>query len=173
MTRGRRPVDGGAAVEVRRGDGVRRDGAGRRSQVGEDVGCGVVELGSPTRGFVEEKATLNTFWELGDFSALLSLRYLSALTEQCVGLVADFGLTDFCSDPAGGTNKLDSQLYTDLQFGWSPSDLFGGGWSFALGVQNLTDEDPPICFSCDLNSLDGTIYPIAGQFWYVRAQFRN
>jgi iron complex outermembrane receptor protein len=131
------------------------------------------ELGSPTRGFVEEKATLNTFWELGDFSALLSLRYLSALTEQCVGLVADFGLTDFCSDPAGGTNKLDSQLYTDLQFGWSPSDLFGGGWSFALGVQNLTDEDPPICFSCDLNSLDGTIYPIAGQFWYVRAQFRN
>ncbi len=53
------------------------------------------ELGSPTRGFVEEKATLNTFWELGDFSAVLSLRYLSSLTEQCVGLVADFGQTDF------------------------------------------------------------------------------
>jgi iron complex outermembrane receptor protein len=131
------------------------------------------ELGSPTRGFVEEKATLNTFWELGDFSALLSLRYLSSLTEQCVGLVADFGLTDFCSDPAGLTNKLDSQLYTDVQFGWAPEDLFGGGWSFAIGVQNLTDEEPPVCFSCDLNSLDGTLYPIAGQFWYVRAQFQN
>jgi hypothetical protein len=40
-------------------------------------------------------------------------------------------------------------------------------------VQNLTDEKPPICFSCDLNSLDGTIYPIEGQFWYVRVQFVN
>lgn len=131
------------------------------------------ELGSPTRGFVEEKATLNTFWELGDFSALLSLRYLSALTEQCVGLVADFGLTDFCTNGDAGINKLDSQLYTDLQFGWAPDDLFGGGWKFAVGVQNLTDEEPPICFSCDLNSLDGTIYPIAGQFWYLRASFQN
>lgn len=131
------------------------------------------ELGSPTRGFVEEKVTLNTFWNYGDFSTLLSFRYLSSLTEQCVGLVADFGLTDLCSDPTGGTNKLDSQLYTDLQFAWAPTDLFGGGWNFALGVQNLTDENPPICFSCDLNSLDGTIYPIEGQFWYLRAQFQR
>ena len=131
------------------------------------------ELGSPTRGFVEEKATLNTFWNLGDFSALLALRYVSALTEQCVGLVADFGETARCSDPVGLTNELDSQLYTDLQFGWAPEDLFGGGWSFAVGVQNLTDESPPVCFSCDLNSLDGTIYPIAGQFWYLRATLKN
>ena len=136
------------------------------------------ELGSPTRGFVEEKATLNTFWELGEFSALLSLRYLSSLTEQCVGLVFDFELgPEFCSNAPDvavpGTNKLDSQLYTDLQFGWQPEDLFGGGWRFAVGVQNLTDEEPPICFSCDLNSLDGTIYPIAGQFWYVRASFQK
>jgi iron complex outermembrane receptor protein len=136
------------------------------------------ELGSPTRGFVEEKATLNTFWELGDFSAMLALRYLSSLTEQCVGLVFDFELgPELCSNAPDltvpGTNKLDSQLYTDLQFGWAPEDLFGGGWRFAVGVQNLTDEEPPICFSCDLNSLDGTIYPIAGQFWYLRASFQN
>lgn len=131
------------------------------------------ELGSPTRGFVEEKVTLNTFWNMGDFSTLLSFRYLSSLTEQCVGLVADFGLTDLCSDPAGVTNKLDSQFYTDLQVAWAPEEMFGGGWNFAVGVQNLTDEKPPVCFSCDLNSLDGTIYPIEGQFWYVRVQFVN
>jgi len=132
-----------------------------------------LELGSPTRGFVEEKLTLNNYWNYQDFSTLLSLRYLSSLTEQCVGLVADFGQTDFCSNPAAGTNQLDSQLYVDLQVAWAPEDLFGGGWSFAAGVQNLTDEEPPICFSCDLNSLDGTIYPIASPFWYVRVQFRN
>ncbi len=131
------------------------------------------ELGSPTRGFVEEKVTLNTYWNVQEFSTLLSLRYLSSLTEQCVGLVADFGQTDFCSDPVGLTNQLDSQLYVDLQVAWAPEDLFGGGWSFAAGVQNLTDEEPPVCFSCDLNSLDGTIYPIASPFWYVRVQFKN
>jgi iron complex outermembrane receptor protein len=131
------------------------------------------ELGSPTRGFVETKSTLNTIWNRGDFSGVLSLRYLSSLTEQCVGLVADFGdpITDFCSTPT--TNNLGSQLYSDLQFSWAPEDLFGGGWTFSLGVNNLTDESPPICYSCDLNSLDGTIYPIAGQFWYLRAAFEN
>jgi iron complex outermembrane receptor protein len=137
-----------------------------------------LELGSPTRGFVEEKATLNTYWNLGDWSALLSLRYLSSLTEQCVGLVFDFELgPELCSNSPDlavpGTNKLDSQLYTDLQVAWQPEELFGGGWSFAVGVQNLTDEEPPICYSCDLNSLDGTIYPIAGQFWYLRVAFEN
>jgi iron complex outermembrane receptor protein len=142
------------------------------------------ELGSPTRGFVEEKVTLNSHWSRGDWSALLSLRYLSSLTEQCVGLVADFELTaDFCNGPLitppapaapfRATNELDSVVYTDLQFSWAPEELFGGGWSFSIGVNNLLDEDPPICFSCDLNSLDGTIYPIAGQFWYVRAAFQN
>ena len=35
------------------------------------------EVGSPTRGFVEDKMTLNTQWTLGDWSALVSLRYLA------------------------------------------------------------------------------------------------
>lgn len=131
------------------------------------------ELGSPTRGFVETKSTLNTIWSLGEFSGVLSLRYLSSLTEGCAGVVATLGLTNLCSDPVGLTNKLDSQLYTDLQFSWAPENLLGGGWTFSLGINNLTDESPPVCFSCSLNSLDGTIYPIAGQFWYVRAAFQN
>jgi iron complex outermembrane receptor protein len=71
------------------------------------------------------------------------------------------------------TNKLDSTVYTDAQVSWAPEDLFGGGWSFSLGVQNLLDEDYPLCYSCDLNSLSGTIYPIQGQFWYLRAAFEN
>jgi iron complex outermembrane receptor protein len=146
------------------------------------------ELGSPTRGFVETKATLNTDWYLNDWSARLSLRYLSSLTEQCVGLVADFELTaDLCNGPLvtvtpdppaepfqiREVNTLDSVVYTDLQVSWAPEGLFGGGWSFSVGVNNLLDEEPPICFSCDLNSLDGTIYPIAGQFWYLRAIFET
>jgi iron complex outermembrane receptor protein len=146
------------------------------------------ELGSPTRGFVETKSSLNTHWSRGDWSAVLSLRYLSSLTEQCVGLVADFELTaDLCNGPLVTVtpdppdmpfqireiNTLDSALYTDLQVSWAPQDLFGGGWTFSLGVNNLLDESPPTCFSCDLNSLDGTLYPIGGQFVYLRAIFEN
>jgi iron complex outermembrane recepter protein len=138
-----------------------------------------VELGSPSRGFVETKSNLNTTWQMSDFSARLGLRYLSSLTEQCTGLVVDFVDGEFCSTPpdpdtgAPGSNELDSRLYADLQFNWSPSRLMDGGWTFTVGVNNVTNEKPPVCFSCDLNSLDGTVYPIAGQFWYVRAIFEN
>ena len=59
------------------------------------------------------------------------------------------------------------------QVGWSPEELFGGGWSFAVGVNNLFDERPPPCYSCDLNSLSGTIHSIGGTFWYLRASFEN
>jgi iron complex outermembrane receptor protein len=127
-----------------------------------------VELGSPSRGFVETKSTLNTDWSRNDWSARLAFRYLSSLTEECTGLVADFELTDLCS----GTNELDSVVYTDLQVNWRPAQWLDG-WTLTLGINNLTDEEPPICYSCDLNSLDGTIYPIAGQYWYLRAIFEN
>lgn len=130
------------------------------------------ELGSPTRAFVETKSTLNTDWFMNDWSARLSLRYISSLKEQCVGLVADFELTDFCSSGADG-NTLDSVVYTDVQATWQPAGLFGGGVAFTLGVNNLFDEKPPICFSCDLNSLDGTVYPISGQFLYGRVIFER
>lgn len=130
------------------------------------------ELGSPTRGFVETKSTLNTDWSKNDWSARLSFRYLDSLTEQCAGLVADFGDGTFCSnDPL--TNKLESTVYTDIQVSWNPRGWLDGAWTVTAGVNNLFDERPPICFSCDLNSLEGTLYPIAGQFWYLRAVFER
>jgi outer membrane receptor protein involved in Fe transport len=115
----------------------------------------------------------------GDWSVRLGLRYMSSLTEDCTGQVADFELTEFCSNPppagttATGTNKLGSVMYADAQVSWQPETFMGGGWTFAAGVNNLTNEKPPICYSCDLNSLDGTLYPIAGQFWYLRAIFEK
>jgi iron complex outermembrane recepter protein len=146
------------------------------------------ELGSPTRGFVETKSSLNTDWSRNDWNVRLGLRYMSELTEQCSGLVADFELTvDLCDGPLVTVtpappdlpfqireiNHLGSVLYTDMQVTWQPQGFQDGKWTFAAGVNNLLDEKPPICYSCDLNSLDGTLYPIAGQFWYLRAVFEN
>jgi iron complex outermembrane receptor protein len=130
------------------------------------------ELGSPERGFFEWKSNLNVDWTYNNWSAHLGLRYLDSLTEQCVGLVVDFGYADDCTNPSGGTNKIDSTLWTDIQVTWSPSDWSSDGrWSFSLGADNVFDESIPYCYSCDLNTMDGTNYPIPGAFWYARATF--
>jgi len=140
------------------------------------------ELGNPSRGFIEEKLTLNNFWSLGDWDAVLSFRYLSSLIEQCAGTISNLGLrNELCNGPfedvngvpTRTTNKLDSVVYTDAQVSWSPQELFGGGWAFAVGVNNLFDERPPPCYSCDLNTLSGTIHSIGGTFWYLRASFEK
>ncbi len=129
------------------------------------------ELGSPTRGYVETKSTLNTTWMMKDWFVRLGLRYLSSLTEECSGAVVDFA-PDLCSNwnpsTESGTNHMGSVIYTDLQVSWTPSGFNDGRWTFTAGVNNLFNERPPICYSCDLNSLDGTLYSIASQFWYVR-----
>ncbi|HEY6643909.1 TonB-dependent receptor plug domain-containing protein [Povalibacter sp.] len=120
------------------------------------------ELGSPTRGFVRYKSSLITDWLLGDFVTSLTLRYISALDESCPD-----GLEDFCSDGAAG-NELGEKVYADLRVAWAP-DFLGERTEFAVGVQNLTDEEPDVCRTCDLANMDGTIYPIPGRFFHARA----
>lgn len=130
------------------------------------------ELGSPERGFVEYKSTLNTDWYFGDFSARVSFQYMSSLDEECGGNVAAFELwDDFCSKGQDG-NKIDSTVFTNLHATWAPDFGGQGQWTFMIGVDNVFEEDTPICVSCDLNSFDGTLYPIPGRFWYARAVFQ-
>ena len=138
------------------------DGAVRISREG-------TELGSPERGFVEYKSSLILDWHRGDWTVGMTNRYLDSIEEECTGLVSDFGFSDLCTTPT--TNKIDSTLYTDVQVTWVPSDM-ADDWTFQLGIQNLFDEDTPICYSCDLNSFDGTLHPIPGSFWYARVAYR-
>jgi iron complex outermembrane receptor protein len=126
------------------------------------------ELGSPERGYVEYKSTLILDWHRGDWTVGMTNRYIDSITEECTGLVSDFGFTDLCTTPT--TNKIDATFYTDVQATWVPSSL-DSAWTFQAGIQNLFDEDTPICFSCDLNSFDGTLHPIPGSFWYARVGY--
>jgi iron complex outermembrane receptor protein len=129
------------------------------------------ELGSPERAFVEWKSSLSADWFYNDWAARVALQYYSSLDEDCGGLVADFGLEDdFCSSGPDG-NKLDAVLFTNLQATWTPDTRGSGNWSVQVGVDNVFDETIPFCASCDLNSFDGTIYPIPGQFWYTRFNY--
>ena len=127
------------------------------------------ELGSPERGFVEWKSTLIVDWNLNDWTVALTNRYMSEITESCTGLVADFGFSDLCTTPT--TNKIDAKLYTDVQVSWSPSSR-DDRWTIQGGIQNLFNTKTPICFSCDLNSFDGTLHPITGSYLYGRISFK-
>ncbi|HEX7115258.1 MAG TPA: TonB-dependent receptor [Steroidobacter sp.] len=126
------------------------------------------ELGSPTRGYVRYKSTLLTDWMFGNWVTSLTLRYLSGITEQCPGVLFDFEVQNLCSDPVGGFNDMDERVYTDLRVSWRPP-MFDQQLELALGVNNILDEDPPPCLSCDLNNYDGTLYPVPGRFIHARA----
>ena len=47
----------------------------------------------------------------------------------------------------------------------------GLGLRFALGVNNLSDKNPPTCLSCSLNGYDASTYDLPGRFWYARLGF--
>ena len=106
-------------------------------------------------------------WERDAWSASWTMRRISELREECGGAVT----FPICSDPDTGTNVLAATTYHDLQVGYRFNVL--SGLELLLGVNNLFDEDPPICLSCSLNGYDASTYDIpGGQFWYVRADLR-
>jgi iron complex outermembrane receptor protein len=132
---------------------------------------GGTEVGSPTRGYVRYKSTLAVDWLYQSFVTSLTLRYLSDLTEQCPQVLYDYEVEGLCSDPGAGLNAMDEKVFTDLQVMWSPA-VFDEKAQFSVGVNNVLNEDPPPCFSCDLNNYDGTIYPVPGRFVHARAEVR-
>jgi len=68
-----------------------------------------------------------------------TVRYLSALTEACDSDRQSLGA---CSDPAAGTNHLDSVVYNDLRaLVKLPA---ASRTTLAAGVNNVFGQDPPI-----------------------------
>jgi len=129
------------------------------------------EQGSSERAWIEWRSTINADWFYKEWSARVSLQYYSDLTEACGGMVGAFELwDDFCTRGQDG-NDMDSTLFTNLQVSWAPETRGQGQWTFQLGVDNVFEEDPPFCASCDLNNFDGTVYPIPGRYWYGRISF--
>ena len=110
------------------------------------------EQGSPDQAFPRFKSTGIIDWNLGDFGASLTGRYIAGVEES-------------------NGNELDSRFYTDLQLRWNP-DWLGGQLGFAVGANNLFDVDPPECFTCGLNNMDPSTYDVPGTFYYARITYR-
>ncbi|WP_395647323.1 TonB-dependent receptor domain-containing protein [Terricaulis sp.] len=113
------------------------------------------ERGSPDQAYPDVKSTLTVNWELGQWGATLTGRYISEVDE-----------------PAGVDNTLEAITYLDAQLRWRPAVL-DDNIVLAVGVNNITDEDPPGCFSCGLNNYDPTTYDVPGRFGYLRISYRR
>lgn len=112
------------------------------------------ERGSPDQAYPRLKSTLAVDWDMGQWGATASARYLSSVKEV-----------------NAGDNKLDAVTYFDAQVRYSPDYL--KGFAFAAGVNNLFDKDPPGCISCGLNNYDPNAYDAPGRFFYFRLSYKQ
>lgn len=112
------------------------------------------ERGSPDQAYPEVKSTLSLDWDWRQFGATATARHISSV------------------DEVGAANSLGATTYLDLQARWTPAAL-QDRVTLAMGINNLTDEDPPGCVTCGLNNFDPTTYDAPGRFGYVRLSFRQ
>ncbi len=110
------------------------------------------EPGSPAQGFPKWKSIGILDWDLAEFGATVTGRYISKLRE---------------TSDAGAGNVMKSKFYTDLQLRWTPGFL-NEKVGLALGVNNLFNTKAPGCFGCDLNNFDPTTYDLPGRYYYAR-----
>jgi len=67
-------------------------------------------------------------------------------------------------------HQLGSTIYNDVQVAWTKA-FNVENFKLSLGVNNLFDEDPPICYTCSLNGYDAGTYDLPGMFWAVTAKY--
>ena len=59
----------------------------------------------------------------------------------------------------------------DLCFGCGQANA--KGLQLTAGINNVFDEDPPLCTSCLLNGYEPQVYDMPGsRFWYVRMDIK-
>lgn len=103
--------------------------------------------------FNEWRLAFNFQYVMGDWSFTWAPRWMDATM-------------DINADPANGKNEADGIWYNDIQatYDWK-------GWSFALGVRNLFDEDPPYVTNYDdMNTIQFS-YDTAGRYFYARVRY--
>ena len=116
------------------------------------------ERGSPDQAFPRFKGNVTLDWSLGDLGASVTGRYIASVHE----------IDQFTYALA---NRLGSRFYVDAQVNWTPP-IMDRRILLTVGGNNLTDKDPPGCFTCSVNNYDPTTYDVPGQFFYGRISYK-
>ena len=106
------------------------------------------EQGSPSKAFPKWKSIGIIDWDLADFGASLTGRYVSKLRES-------------------DGNVMQDRVFTDIQLRWSPA-MWNHMFSLAVGANNVLNTRIPGCNTCDINNFDPTAYDLPGRFYYAR-----
>jgi len=145
---------------------------------------GKVVAGTREIAFPETRINTIVDWFRNDWSAAVTFRWIDDVQERCatngaLGTFPDSLCSEFVPglyDPVtetGPKNTLDSTLYTDLRVTWTPSSVLDSRLSLAIGLNNVFDEDPPLCTSCGLNNFNATLHDVPGVYGYFQATYRR
>lgn len=109
--------------------------------------------GFPDQSYPKFKGNATIDWQLGDFGASFTGRYINSVEEISVD------------------NKLKNTFYGDVQLVYTPS-FTDRRLAFTVGVNNVFNKQPPACFSCTGPNYDPSTYDVPGQFGYLRVSYR-
>ena len=115
--------------------------------------------------FPELKYTLGVNWTQGNWSANYTARFIGEVKETLTGW---YNLDPVTFEPTNERRTVDSQLVHDIQASYNLSDY---NTTLTLGVDNVTDEQPPFAYSGFNDNTDPRTYETRGQYIYGRINF--
>ena len=110
------------------------------------------QVGAPAQGFPKWKSIGIIDWDMADFGATITGRYVSKLREV-------------------GGNVMNSVFYTDVQARFTPG-FWDERFGFAVGVNNLFDKKVPGCVTCESNNFSQSIHDLPGRYYYARVSVK-
>jgi iron complex outermembrane receptor protein len=106
----------------------------------------------------ELKTNFSTIWGLKGYNAGFNLRFINAFKECENG---DCGAEDALS------HRIDSNVTADLFVGYTGKTK-AGETSVTVGVNNITNQDPPLIYAGFLANSDAATYDYLGRYFYTR-----
>ncbi len=113
------------------------------------------------------QANLILGWARGPWEASFTTRYIDAVKEYCGNALT--AAVPGC-DNMETFHELSSTIYNDVQVAWTKA-FNVENFKLSLGINNVFDEDPPVCYTCSLNGYDAGTYDLPGMFWAVTAKY--
>ncbi len=68
------------------------------------------------------------------------------------------------------TTKVDSEWFSDVQLSYNPP-VANDGLTLSVGMNNVFDEDPPVCFPCGVIGLSNVAHDLPGRVGYLRLSY--
>lgn len=103
------------------------------------------------RAFPEWRAVTSVGWNMNRFTGSLRFRWFDEMDND--------------------GSKLDSAMFTDLRLSWNPG-FADDSMTFTVGLNNVLDEDPPVCQNCGVIGFNPVVHDIPGRVGYVRFSYQ-